>query len=73
MITIGRMAEKYGKLPHEVIESANTYDLMIMDVLATYENYEQQKASGKVDPKVYGYNEDELKSMMEKARVKSDK
>jgi hypothetical protein len=68
MITIGRMAEKYGMLPSHVEQNATTYDLMVSDVLATYENFQQQKANGKVDPTVYQFTDDELKAMMEKAR-----
>jgi hypothetical protein len=61
MITIGRMAEKYGMLPSMVAQYATTYDLMITDVLATYDNYQQQKASGKlVDASVYGYTTEDL-------------
>jgi len=67
MIMIGRMAKEYGMLPSQVEQQATTYDIMISDVLATYENYQQQKASGKVDPSVYEFNQDELKKMMEKA------
>ena len=67
MITIGRMAEKYGMLPSQVEQNATTYDLMVSDVLATYENFQQQKANGKVDPSVYQFTDDELKAMMEKA------
>lgn len=68
MITIGRMAEKYGMLPSQVELHATTYDLMVSDVLATYDNFQQQKANGKVDPTVYQFTDDELKAMMEKAR-----
>lgn len=65
---IGRMAEKYGKLPHEVEQNATTYDIMIMDVLSTYDNYQQQKASGKlIDASVYGLNQEDLKKIMEKS------
>lgn len=71
MITIGRMAEAYGLLPSEVASRATTYDLMVTDVLATYEKYMQQKSSGKlVDPSVYQLSGDELKNIMEQARVK---
>ena len=70
MIMIGRMAEKFGMLPSEVAERATTYDIMINDVLAAYDNYQQQKANGKVDPSVYQYTEAELKAMMEQSRGK---
>ena len=65
---IGRMAEKYHKLPHEIEEQATTYDIMIMDVLSTYDNYQQQKSSGKlIDASVYGLNQEDLKNIMNKS------
>lgn len=68
MISVGRMAEKYGMLPSQIEQHATTYDLMISDVLATYEKYEQQKANGKVDPSIYQYTPEELTKMMEQAK-----
>lgn len=69
MITIGRMAEKYGMLPSEVISKATTYDLMITDVLVSYDNYQMQQASGKLpSADSYSYSVEEMKQMMEKAR-----
>lgn len=70
MIVIGRMAEKFGLLPSEVAQRATTYDMMINDVLATYDNYAQQKANGKVDPSVYQYTDEELLAMMGKSNGK---
>lgn len=67
---IGRMAKEYGMLPSQIERQATTYDIMITDVLATYENYQQQKASGKVDPSVYEFSQAELESMLEKANGK---
>lgn len=67
MIMIGRMAEKYHKLPHEIEQQATTYDLMIWDVLLSYDNYQQQKSSGAgMDPGVYGLGEQQLLAMVEK-------
>lgn len=68
MITIGRMAEKFHLLPHEVEARATTYDFMIMDVLATYDRYQSSKSGGLPDASVYSYTQDELKAMMEKSR-----
>jgi len=68
MIMIGRMAEKYGMLPHQVEQQATTYDIMILDVLNTYENYQQQKASGKlIDANTYGLTQDDLKNIMDQS------
>lgn len=65
---IGRMAKDLGMLPSQVEQNATTYDIMVLDVLNTFENYQQQKANGKIDPSVYQYTEQELKAMMEKSR-----
>ena len=68
MIMIGRMAKEYGMLPSMVEQQASTFDIMVTDMLATYEKYQQQKANGKIDPSIYGFSQDELKSMMEKSQ-----
>lgn len=71
MINIGRMAEKYGMLPHQVEQSATTYDLMITDVLATYDKYEQAKAKGgAIDPSIYQFKQEELQAMLAKNKGK---
>lgn len=71
MINIGRMAEKYGMLPHQVEQSATTYDLMITDVLATYDKYEQAKAKGgTIDPSIYQFKQEELQAMLAKNKGK---
>lgn len=69
MITIGRMAEKYGMLPSQIEQQATTYDLMIVDVLATWETYEQKKSSGKpLDMSDLNISQDDLQSILNKAR-----
>ncbi len=61
------MAERYGMLPHEVAERATTYDLMISDVLATYDRYTEAKSKGgTLDPNIYQFNQDELQKMVQK-------
>lgn len=63
------MAEKYHMLPHEIEQKATTYDLMIMDVLATFDNYQQQKSTGKLmDASVYGLKEEEMLEMVKRAK-----
>jgi hypothetical protein len=74
MINIGRMAEKYGMLPHQVEQSATTYDLMISDVLATYDRYEQAKAKGgTLDPSVYNFSKQELQNIFDKGKKENGK
>lgn len=69
MITIGRMAEKYHMLPHQVEQNATTYDFMITDVLASYENYMQAKSKGgTLDPKAYNLSTEQLMAIRDKAK-----
>lgn len=68
MITVGRMAREYGLLPSEVAQRASTYDIMVMDVVATYEQYQQQQQSGQINTDLYQYSTEEMTAMMEKAR-----
>lgn len=69
MITIGRLAEKYHMLPHVIEQDATTYDFMITDVLATFENYQQAKSKkGTLDPKVYNLSTEQLLAMKNKIK-----
>ena len=47
MINIGMIAKQYGVLPSIVRECGNTYDLMIYDVMMSWEQYQNEQASGK--------------------------
>ena len=35
------MARQYRKLPSEIVEKATTFDIMVMDVMTTWEKYQQ--------------------------------
>ena len=66
---IGRMAEKYSMLPSQVAMQATTYDLMVTDVLAAYDQYQHAKSKGGLmDASHYKFTEEELLAMMEKSR-----
>ena len=65
MLNVGNMAKTYGTLPHEVLENATTYDLMITDVMNTWEQYQIDKASGKPH---HDIPEDELLEMIKKGK-----
>ena len=56
-------------LPHQVEHNATTYDFMITDVLATYDNFQQAKSKGgTLDPKVYNLTTDQLLAMKNKVK-----
>ena len=53
MLNIGHIAKTYGVLPSHVLDNATTYDLMIADVMSTWEDHQYKKVSGKpVTPKL---------------------
>lgn len=69
MINIGMIAKQYGQLPSMVHESGTTYDLMIYDVMMSWEQYQQDKAEGKKStPKL---SEETMMAALE--RVKKEK
>lgn len=69
MITIGRMAEKFHMLPHEVERNATTYDFMIMDVLAAYDKFQASKAKNKIpSADAYNLSQDQLLKIMGKTK-----
>jgi hypothetical protein len=53
-------------LPSYVVEYANTYDLMIADVMSSWEEYQYNKAMGK--PNIPSYTQDQLKEMLDKSK-----
>lgn len=61
MITIGTMAKAFYMLPSQVAAMATSYDLMIMDVMATWEEF-------KNDPSKVNYNQESLEEILKKTR-----
>lgn len=57
MLNIGVIAKTYGMLPSQVLDSATTYDLMIADVMSSWEEYQYNKAMGKSTVPDYSTNE----------------
>ena len=43
MLNVGHIAKTFGMLPSHVLEFATTYDLMIADVMSTWEDYQYKK------------------------------
>jgi len=69
MINIGMIAKQYGVLPSMVREYGNTYDLMIYDVMMSWEQYQQEQASGKKStPKL---SEEAMMAAMERVKKES--
>lgn len=60
------MGQRYSKLPSELFTSADTFDLMVMEVALKYSKHINDKANGKIDSSMY--DEEELLERLEKAR-----
>ena len=68
MINIGMIAKQYGLLPSMVREYGNTYDLMIYDVMMSWEQYQLERAEGKnPTPKL---SEEAMMAALERVRNK---
>lgn len=53
------MAKTYGLLPSEVVQRATAYDIMITDVLMTWETHQRNPN----DPELY--DENQLQTLMD--------
>tara|TARA_R100000353_G_C6508522_1_gene196026 strand:+ start:1859 stop:2068 length:210 start_codon:yes stop_codon:yes gene_type:complete len=60
------MAQRYGVLPSRLLQEGDTFDLMIMDVALTYQNYKNKDSSKQYDPQYL--DQDALQQKLEKAR-----
>jgi len=66
MLNVGHIAKTYGMLPSQVIDVATTYDLMIADVMSSWEEYQYNKAMGKTT--IPNYSKQELLDMLNKRK-----
>jgi len=69
-LAVDAMAERYGKLPTEVLRNASTVDLIIFDVALSYRNHQQRKARGEVDHT--SYSQEDLRQAMDRVRSKNE-
>lgn len=66
MLNVGTIAKTFGLLPSQVIRDATTYDLMIADVMSTWEDYQYKKASGKLETP--NYSPEQLEEIFKKGK-----
>jgi len=69
MINIGMIAKHYGQLPSTVREFGTTYDLMIYDVMMSWEQYQQERAEGKTQTP--NLTQEEMLKMVERTKNKT--
>ena len=66
MLNVGFIAKTYGVLPSIVINTATTYDLMIADVMNSWEDFQHKKAMGKMP--IPDFTQEQLVNMLNKAK-----
>lgn len=63
------LGERYGMLPSQVLEQANTLDLWVFDVAVSYKNHVQEKELRKRDKTLPAMDPETLQKGMEKFRA----
>jgi hypothetical protein len=63
------MAKTYHKLPSEVLANGTIFDLMVYDVMMTWEQEQQDKANGV--KKTPALTQEQMLEMVERTRNKS--
>jgi len=65
LLTLDKMAERYGMLPSQVLIQGSTLDLYVMDAALTYIDYKHRKANNEV---ATDYSINELQDMIKKVK-----
>lgn len=67
------MAERYGMLPSEVIQRANTFDLVVLTAAVSYRNEQYEKAvDPDYKPKTKQLSQEEMLAMITRVRNKQE-
>ena len=69
-ITVDAMAERYGKLPSEVLRDASTVDLIVFDVAVSYRNHKEKQSKGQIDTN--DYSQTDLDERFDRVRKKDE-
>jgi len=68
ILQVDGIAKRYGMLPSKVISEADTFDLYIMDIALTFEQYHHKKAMNNGKDPLPDYTENELLNMVQKIK-----
>lgn len=61
------MAQRYSKLPSQLLSEGDTFDLMVFDVATTYQQLQNDKNSNQGMP-IRAYDQSQLEEKMKKVR-----
>lgn len=70
ILCIDSLGKRYGMLPSEVLERSNTFDLYIMDMALTFENYQHKKSMNNGKEPLDNYTQDQLLEIFNKNKKK---
>jgi hypothetical protein len=68
ILQVDGIAKRYGMLPSKVISEADTFDLYIMDIALTFEQYHHKKAMNNGKDPLPDYTDNELLNMVQKIK-----
>ena len=71
IMLIDTLSERYGILPSEVMNRANTFDVFIADTAIGYRNVVQERAMNGGKAPQPEYKQSDLQKMLERVRGKS--
>lgn len=70
LLRIDGIGKRYGILPSDVLEKANTFDLYVMDAVLSWEQYQHKKANSKSGQVVPDLTQSELEEIFYKGKSK---
>lgn len=72
ILLVDALARTYGLLPSQVLKTADTFDLMVMDVSIAWQTLQNSKKNNKPVPD-HMYDTEQLKERLQRAKgVKSN-
>lgn len=73
ILAIDAMAERYGMLPHDILQKASTFDLYILNSSTEWRNRQQKLAEGGITHPVPHLSQEEMKNMLASVKQKGAK
>ena len=72
ILMIDSLGKRYGILPSELLGRANTFDLYIMDVAMSFENYHHKKSMNKGQEPLDNYTTNDLVAIFNKHKKRDE-
>ena len=69
---VDQLGKRYGKLPSEIIATADSFDVAIIDVAFTYEKFMNDKGNKDVAMDNDYFDTESLREVAEKAKARNE-